>query len=462
MASLVSEVLADVPWLYWPMDETSGTTVYDASGNGRNGTITGGTLVADPLAPTGRAVSLDGIDDYVSAATATVSLYAWEGWFYFPASYGSATSYDVPLGSAGSHAPTIYIGGGVTGTVADEVLSMVRSTNFAIVCYAGASVTITAGWHHIAARWNGSQYENYLDGALLPSTASGTHALATLDDLYVGRDSGGFGYLQGKAAHVAVYGADLTGVRIKAHYNAAKTIPTSYSDLILGTPGCIGYWPLDAASQDDDRSNLDLTISGTATSATGPNGGAGGATEFNGTSQYGVTATHANMVPSGRDVSIECWAKRVSGSSLASILSVGTTGAISPLGFDTYGTAGNDKFRVYMTSNSGAATYLEVADTNSYTLGTWYHLAAVYTDSTSSLSLYRNGILIGTDSTTNGTRDTGTYSLNVARFNGTTSQYWPGMIAHAAMYGRVLTATEISMRARAGRAVAIPNALAVY
>lgn len=44
--SYATEILADSPALYWKCDETSGTTLVDSSGNGRDGTLTGSYALA--------------------------------------------------------------------------------------------------------------------------------------------------------------------------------------------------------------------------------------------------------------------------------------------------------------------------------------------------------------------------------------------------------------------------------
>jgi hypothetical protein len=49
--------------MHWTFDDHDGDTIFDVSGNGYDGTLHGGSLVASPE---GEAVSLDGVDDYIS------------------------------------------------------------------------------------------------------------------------------------------------------------------------------------------------------------------------------------------------------------------------------------------------------------------------------------------------------------------------------------------------------------
>ena len=60
-----TEVLADSPYLYWKLDETSGTTATDSSGNSRSGTYTNSpTLNQTALINEGKSVDFDGTNDY--------------------------------------------------------------------------------------------------------------------------------------------------------------------------------------------------------------------------------------------------------------------------------------------------------------------------------------------------------------------------------------------------------------
>lgn len=58
---------------YWPMDETSGTSVADASGNGNTGTMTNMDGATDHVAGIiGNGLDFDGVNDYVNAGSGAV------------------------------------------------------------------------------------------------------------------------------------------------------------------------------------------------------------------------------------------------------------------------------------------------------------------------------------------------------------------------------------------------------
>ncbi|MFA6896999.1 MAG: DUF2341 domain-containing protein [Patescibacteria group bacterium] len=67
----------------WDMNEGSGTTAHDKSGNGNDGTISGATFTTDRNGNANQALSFDGADDYVEVShnsvlePASVSVSAW-------------------------------------------------------------------------------------------------------------------------------------------------------------------------------------------------------------------------------------------------------------------------------------------------------------------------------------------------------------------------------------------------
>jgi hypothetical protein len=461
MTSLIAEVLADSPAFYWPLDEGSGTVAYDASGNGRNGTVAGtaGWVTTEVYAPTGRCSDHDTDGDVITSTYATdhVAAVTAEAWFRTvgsqadasPTIIGKITYYavgalDFPYG--------IRLNG--SGQI-EMVLS--NGGDFSTDATLTGPVVTDGRWHHVVGVFqNGTSYL-YLDGRQVASAATSFNLSATTYAWAAARASaengGGLGQsnFRGRLAHLAVYPSALSAARVAAPYNAARAAAATYSDLILATPGCLGYWPLNGATATDVRRRNDLTLTGTPTTGVGPDGDAGDGTTWNGSSQYAMTPADGPYAISGRDATLECWLRRDSGSALASPVTVsGATGNPAPFGIDTYGVGGSNKWRAFMTGNTGGTNYLEAPDPNGYTLGRWYHLVAVYRDSTPRLGLWVDGVEVGSDTSTSGARDTGSYRLHVSRYNGSYSQYFPGLIAHVAIYGRQLTASEITARYRAG------------
>ena len=73
--SYTSTITADSPLMFWELNETSGTTAADSSGNGKTGTYAGGyTQGSTPLITAGNAVVFDGSSGKVtSPALSTIT-----------------------------------------------------------------------------------------------------------------------------------------------------------------------------------------------------------------------------------------------------------------------------------------------------------------------------------------------------------------------------------------------------
>ncbi|MGC9237973.1 MAG: hypothetical protein ACP5GF_13975, partial [Thiomonas sp.] len=69
-------VLADKPVAYWPLNETSGTTAYDLSGNGNDATYTTGFALGSPPIASGLSVccNLTGTGSYISGPASPVNI----------------------------------------------------------------------------------------------------------------------------------------------------------------------------------------------------------------------------------------------------------------------------------------------------------------------------------------------------------------------------------------------------
>jgi PKD repeat protein/glucose/arabinose dehydrogenase len=134
----------------WSFDEGEGSTAFDGSGNGRNGTLQGGASWVPGVH--GSAISLDGVDDFVDTEAFVLSgrsaftLSAW-----------------IRPDSIASHA-------GIVGQNDAIEFGFETPAQLTISTLNGGAVAVpyphpTGEWHHVAATGDGSRLILYLDGS---------------------------------------------------------------------------------------------------------------------------------------------------------------------------------------------------------------------------------------------------------------------------------------------------------
>src|SRR5260221_160249 len=105
-ASYSQVVLADAPYLYYRLGETSGTTANDTSGNNRSGAFVNGVQLGLPgalLHNANSSIRLDGVNDYVSMPAGFNSFpngFTFEMWVYPTAVVNSERFFDIGNGPA--------------------------------------------------------------------------------------------------------------------------------------------------------------------------------------------------------------------------------------------------------------------------------------------------------------------------------------------------------------------------
>lgn len=73
LAAYKARTIATSPIAYWMLNEASGTTIVDSSGNSRNGTYSGVTLAQDVPPQGGLAPLWDGVNDYGNVYSASLA-----------------------------------------------------------------------------------------------------------------------------------------------------------------------------------------------------------------------------------------------------------------------------------------------------------------------------------------------------------------------------------------------------
>lgn len=209
-----SAVLADAPTAYWRLDEPSGTTAADSSGNAHTGTITGTVTLAQGGAlqsDTNQAMVFDGTTGFISATAfnwpTTLTLEAW---------IRTRTTALVPIlsnrlvGGAGSYLA-------VTAAGKLQYLNSSGSPTTTV----GTTAIADGVPHHVAVTVAGNAVVLYVDGTQdVAATQTGNAAFNQA--LFLGKDLvSPATFFPDLLDDVAIYSTTLSAARILAHYNAA-------------------------------------------------------------------------------------------------------------------------------------------------------------------------------------------------------------------------------------------------
>lgn len=212
---------------YWPFNEGSGATAYDATGNNNNGTITGATWSSGKF---GNALSFDGVDDFVVIPDAAT----------FRGNQNLTISLWVKPTSGASQQK--FITKSWDGNFKDWELS-INPTNRLVweseISGSGYSETsptdslLVPQWSHVAAVLNktGDSLTLYVNGVQVVqdttfgANSDGTHA----STINVGRR-----YYSGVGTNTAYFPGEVDDIRI---YNRALSAP-EIASIYNGGGGC--------------------------------------------------------------------------------------------------------------------------------------------------------------------------------------------------------------------------------
>lgn len=193
----------------------SGTSVADASGLGRTGTISGATWSA--AGRFGKALSFDGVNDMVTVADAAsldlTTGMTLEAWVNPTALSGWRTV--VLKETANDLAYTLYAHDGT-----DPVPAGYGATSAGTLLRArGTSALPLNTWSHIAVTYGGGFVRFYLNGALITSTAATGSFRTSNNPLRIGGNNVWGEYFSGLLDEIRIYNRALTQAEIQAGMN---------------------------------------------------------------------------------------------------------------------------------------------------------------------------------------------------------------------------------------------------
>jgi len=254
IATYPASVGSSSPLGYWRVGEGAGTTALDASGNGRNGSYSGGYTLAQPGALTGdssTAVRLNGTSGRISIpdspGLAYGDVFTYEAWVKL-ASGGLTQS----LFQKGTGAGSLYLG-------TDNLLRL-RKAGTGDVVTATQPLSVDGAFHQVVATKNGAAVKLYIDGSDVTGSVANLTMTNTTSPLALGVSAAGTNFLNGWFDEIGVYGAPLSSDQVRQHYVSGTN-----------TNGCTDVAGATATSYAETSSDLGraLRVVVTATNAGG-------------------------------------------------------------------------------------------------------------------------------------------------------------------------------------------------
>jgi endonuclease/exonuclease/phosphatase family metal-dependent hydrolase len=412
---------------YWKLDETSGTTAADSSGNGHNGTLTNGPAWTT-AGTIGGALTFDGVDDHVEVASPSALLqptgaFAISAWIKYTATDTSGSSEVATMGN--SYGLRVRS----TGEVSAYFASGPAAWNFATTTGAGLN---DGTWHHVVGQYTGSALQVYVDGVFAQQELfSGPIAYGLGTSFYLGQHNNSTNYnFAGTLDQVRVYGRALTATEVSAL--TAESPAFSFS-----------HWKLDegsgtVAADSSGRGNHGTLVNGPVWTSAGV---FNGALSFDGIDDHVRVASPTPSMRPTNAFAMSAWVKYTttdtSGSSEVATMAnsyglrVRSTGEVS----------------AYFASAPGAWNFATTigAGLND---GTWHHVVGQYTGS--ALQVYVDGVFNHQESFSGAIAYGLGTSFYLGQHNNSTNYNFNGTLDEVRSYGRALSASEIADLANPG------------
>jgi hypothetical protein len=387
---------------YWNFDEGSGTTVFDQSGNGFNGTIAG-----DSTAPTwttgqfGSGLDFDGSDDVVTvtdtAALQLTGAMTVSAWVYDDTANNGRII--AKQGGSGVRAFTLNTESGT-----NNYSFGVASNSTTMVTVESVTTIITGRWVHVAGVYvPGQALRIYINGVLdnenttsIPSSQYNTNG----QNILFGQRNGCTNCdWDGKIDEIRLYNYARTDDQIQEDYVA--TVPSVNGTYTAGFPkdALVAHWKFDEGSgttaynSSENGSLLNGTMSNfsapfTSTSGWAQSGKIGKALNFDGSDDV-VNVGSDLSIDNMSTVSVCAWIypRSAGESSLGRIFHKGSsTDLRAEFRFDTDATNALGFSMGRATTNAEAIT-----NANPVPLNTWSRVCATYEEGDGGPRIYVNG-----------------------------------------------------------------------
>ena len=478
-----SAVLGDGAQTYWRYDEASGrygtnSGPGSAQVNYMNAVTYRGEANA-ALDDTGYAMTFDGSTSYAydEQTAAAPSVYSVETWFKTTTTRGGKIiGFGNGLPNTGSNATRS------SGSY-DRHVYMTNAGRLIFGTWTGSASTIQSAaayndgqWHHVVANQGPGGMALYVDGIRVGKNANSV-AQAYRGSWRVGGDNlSGWpsrpssDYFAGQIDETAVYPTVLSGSQVLAHYEASgrtaavQPAPAdAYGAAVYSLDPDL-YWRFDetsGAAQDAGRYGVTGTYTTTNRVQQGVAGfvpgGSQRAVQFNPNgsgNSNGADLASSVQFSNPSDYSLELWFQ-TSTTRGGKLIGFGDNATALSSNYDRHVYMQDDGKLVFGVWTGSAST---ITTPQAYNNGEWHHVVATQS-STTGMSLYVDGILVGTDPQTGAQSYAGYWKVGGDVTWGSTWPFFSGRIDEAAVYSTVLTQGQVGLHYALGTGATPPDAV---
>lgn len=422
---------------HWKLDETSGTTTADATGNGHDGTLVNSPTWSTSAMRGGslrfnNSGSTDRVDAGTIAITREITMAAW----VYPESFSYDSRIIVKSSNNGGSGQEWRIS--INSSGAGQIL--IRTTGGYSVLDAPSGSFVTGKWQHLAGTYDGTTMRVYVNGVL---AASSNHS------------SGGD--LDVQSSRTVTLGDSVIGDReFYGYIDDARVYDRALNDAqVLELYGLIGHWKLDENSGTTAADSSGLGHHGTLVGSP--------AWESEGVRSGGLRYDYTDgndyvELPNSETLdnlqegsySIATWFKPSSVPPETGSGNLSGYGLVkkpsNSLGLH-YSHITGFQFNHYADEGSGPVQQPITASV--YEPDAWHHVVATVDKEAGLVSLYVNGSLVGTNSFSPGgeTLDWGSekWRLGISNPSGSSSERPAhGVQDDVVLYNRVMTPEEIA------------------
>jgi hypothetical protein len=199
---------------YWKLDDGSGTTVIDGSGNGNTGSLVNGpTWINGHI---NGALSFDGIDDYVNVGTSDFGVTSEMTISFWVYAAGSGTGYQTII----SRNRYFYSFGVELSKTSGKLRSSFR-TSSGVNYLISNSILPLDTWHHITVTYRTGERIIYLDGVPIGSTNTLSEELSVypIYTTTIGSNGAGGQFFNGRLDDIRIYNRALNSLEVFSLFN---------------------------------------------------------------------------------------------------------------------------------------------------------------------------------------------------------------------------------------------------